>query len=317
MKLYVMAGLSAFFLSLLFCLVELPILRRVKAGQNVLKYVKEHEEKNGTPTMGGAAFVFAAAIVSLFLFGVSDRDLIVSVTVGIGFLVIGAADDLMKIVRRENQGLTAWQKLIFQTVVALLACAYLFLYGSTKVYLPLTEFSAELGWWIFPIGVFVFLGTVNGVNLTDGLDGLAGGTSAAYFLILGILLVLQDGFLPFSVLSFSLTGALLAYLIFNTHKASMFMGDTGSLSLGGFAACIAVFSGNLLYIPLIGGMFLLSSITVILQVIYYKKTGRRIFRMAPIHHHFQQKGYGESKIAYCYALITLVTGACVLLPFLS
>lgn len=316
MKLYVGAALSAFFLSLLLCFAALPILRKLKAGQNILSYVREHASKSGTPTMGGIAFIFAAVTVAMLIFGFGDRNLLVSVAVGLGFLVIGFADDLLKLKHRENEGLTPIQKLIFQTVVAFFACAYLFLYGSTELYLPWNGYGITLGGWIFPIGMFAFLGTVNGVNLTDGLDGLAGGTAAAYFLILGCLICLQGEALPLSLLSFALTGALAAYLVFNTHRASMFMGDTGSLSLGGFAACIAIFSGNLLYIPLIGVMFLLSSITVILQVIYYKKTGKRIFRMAPVHHHFQQKGYEESKIAYCYTLITLVVGLCVLLPLL-
>lgn len=166
---------------------------------------------------------------------------------------------------------------------------------------------------MIPLCAFVFIATVNSVNLTDGLDGLAASSSLSFFLCMGILIYLQSEFEELSLLSCSLCGALAAYLIFNTNKASVFMGDTGSLALGGFAAAVGVFSGNLIYIAVIGFVFVLSSITVIIQVIYYKKTKKRIFLMAPVHHHFQEKGYSECKISYVYAVITLFLGACCIL----
>ena len=155
----------------------------------------------------------------------------------------------------------------------------------------------------------MFLATVNAVNLTDGLDGLAAGSSVPFFATLGVLIALQNGSAFLSTLSFCLMGGLLGYLCFNVSPARVFMGDTGSLSLGGFAAAIALFSGNALYVAVVGAVFVLSVISVILQVIYYKAShGKRIFLMAPIHHHFQQKGFSESKIAYAYFLITLLLG---------
>jgi len=151
---------------------------------------------------------------------------------------------------------------------------------------------------------------VNAVNLTDGLDGLAASSSIPFFACLGVLISVQKGFSYLSILSFCLMGALLGYLFFNTSPASVFMGDTGSLALGGFAAAIAIFTGNVLYIAVVGLVFVISVISVILQVIYYKATkGKRIFLMAPIHHHFQQKGFSESKISYAYFIITLLLGA--------
>ena len=171
--------------------------------------------------------------------------------------------------------------------------------------IPYTQLAFDIGWWMLPLGVLVFVATVNGVNLTDGLDGLAGGTCAVFFLALFFLLSLQGGG-ALSVLCLCLSAALAGYLVFNTSRASLFMGDTGSLSLGGFASAAALLSGNALVIPILGIMFVLSSISVILQVIYYKKTGKRIFLMAPLHHHFQMKGYSEGKIAYCYAAVTAV-----------
>jgi phospho-N-acetylmuramoyl-pentapeptide-transferase len=315
-KEYLLAALTSFVFSFFLCIAEIPLLKRLKAGQNILKYVKEHEGKQGTPTMGGLAFVVASVFAALLFCGVSSRALLVSVVVGLGFAAVGFLDDFLKMKHKENLGLTPVQKIVFQTAVALLACAYCFLNGKTALNIPFTSLSLDIGWGIFPLGLFVFLATVNGVNLTDGLDGLAGASCAGYFLCMGVLILLQGGESTLTELSFCLTAALFAYLVFNTNKASVFMGDTGSLSLGGFAACIAIFSGNMLYIALMGITFVLSVITVIVQVIYYKKTGKRVFRMAPVHHHFQQAGYSESKIAYCYWLVTVVVGVLCLLPLL-
>ena len=306
--------LLSFALSLILCAAEIPLLKKLGTGQNILHYVTEHKHKSGTPSMGGLAFVLAAAIVSLIACGVRDKPFLVALAVGLGYLLVGFLDDLLKKRRADNLGLRPYQKIIFQFAVAVMASVYCCLNGLTVLYLPFSRLSFDIGWWMLPLGVFVLIATVNSVNLTDGLDGLAGSVSAVFFLAFGALIVLQGGG-ALSVLSFSLTGSLLAYLVFNTHRASVFMGDTGSLSLGGFAACIALFSGNVLALPIVGAMFVLSSISVILQVIYYKKTGRRIFLMAPIHHHFQEKGYAEGKIAYAYAILTAVAGAAILLPF--
>ena len=182
--------------------------------------------------------------------------------------------------------------------------------------IPYTDFSVDIGWGMLPLGVFVFLATVNSVNLTDGLDGLAGSVSAVFFFFLAALLGFQQAEGSLALLSYCLTGALLAYLVFNTNRASVFMGDTGSLSLGGFAACVALFSGNALVIPIVGITFVVSSISVMLQVIYYKKTGKRVFLMAPVHHHFQELGYTEGKIVYAYSVVTAICGATLLIPFI-
>ncbi len=308
MKSYLIFALLSFALSLILCWVEIPLLRRLKAGQNILGYVKEHQKKSGTPTMGGLAFLLSASIVSLVASGFTDKPLYVSIAIGLGFMLVGFIDDLLKLRRKENLGLRAYQKIIFQLVVAVFASVYCYLDGLTTLYIPFTSITFDVSWGIIPLGIFVFLAAVNSVNLTDGLDGLAGNASCAYFLSMGILIVLQRQFLPVAGLCFCLTGALLAYLIFNTNRASVFMGDTGSLGLGGFVACVGIFTGNLLSIAVVGFVFVISSISVIIQVIYYKKTGKRVFLMAPIHHHFQEKGYSESKIAYAYGLVTLLFG---------
>lgn len=306
--------LLSFGCSLAFCAAEIPLLKRVGAGQPILHYVKEHKQKSGTPTMGGLGFVLAAAIVSFVLLKGGERPYQASLAVGIGYLLVGLTDDLLKKQRQDNLGLKPYQKILFQLAVAVIAAVYCYLSGATNVYVPFLQRTFDLGVWVIPFGIIVFLATVNSVNLTDGLDGLAGATSSVFFIFLGAVMFLQ-GQQELHVLSFSLAGALFAYLIFNVNRASVFMGDTGSLSLGGFAAALTLFSGNALLLPLLGIMFVFSSISVILQVIYYKTTGKRVFLMAPAHHHFQQRGYSESKITYVYAVVTAVIGLALLLPY--
>ncbi len=314
MRDYLLCALLSFALSLALCAALIPLLKRLGAGQNILSYVKEHKSKGGTPTMGGLAFVLAACISSL-CFARGDKPFWVSLAVGLGYLLVGFLDDLMKKLRGSNLGLKPYQKMGFQLAVAAVAGVYCCLNGLTVLRVPYTDLVFDLGWWMLPFAVFVFVATVNSVNLTDGLDGLAGSVSLVFFFVLGALCALQGEGNSLPMLSFALSGALAAYLIFNTNRASVFMGDTGSLSLGGFAASCALFSGNALVIPIAGAAFVVSSISVILQVIYYKKTGKRIFLMAPVHHHFQEKGYTEAKIAYVYAVLTAVAGATLLLPF--
>lgn len=317
-KIYLWTAIVAFLLSFVFCIVLIPILKRLKAGQNILVYVKEHKTKSGTPTMGGIAFIAAAILAAVIFIGKTGKGegktLLITIAVGVSYMIVGLLDDFLKKRRKENLGLRAWQKFSFQFLIAVFCGIYCLRAGLTRIYLPFTSRSFDFGWWIVPFAVFVFLATVNAVNLTDGLDGLAAGTGAPFLIAVGTLIAIRGGAQGLALVSFSLTGALLAYLCFNVSPASVFMGDTGSLSLGGFAACVAVFSGNALYIAVVGICFVISVISVIMQVIYYKVTrGKRIFLMAPIHHHFQKKGYSEARISYSYSLITAFLGAlCVI-----
>lgn len=310
MQKYIFSIMTAFAVSLLFCRLLIPILRRLKAGQNILVYVKEHKSKGGTPTMGGIAFVFAA-IISAFLFVKNaDRSLIVTLVVALSFMIVGLLDDFLKRKHKENLGLRAWQKFVFQMGIAVFCGLYCYRAGCTELNIPFMRKTLDVAWWIIPLSAFVFVAIVNAVNLTDGLDGLAAGTSVPFFGLLGVLILLQNGTQNLAMTSFCVMGSLLAYLLFNVHPASVFMGDTGSLALGGFGGCICVFSGNTLYLPILGICFVFSVISVIVQVIYYKATGgKRVFLMAPIHHHFQKKGFSESRIAYAYFLITSLVGA--------
>lgn len=312
-KIYLSSALVSFALSFVFCLVLIPVLRRLKAGQNILVYVKEHKEKSGTPTMGGIAFIAAALIAAAIFIGRARptllRTSVLCLSIGLSYMAIGLLDDYLKKRRKENLGLRAWQKFAFQSAVALFCGIYCLRAGVTKLQIPFLGMAYDIGAWIIPLVIFVFLGTVNAVNLTDGLDGLAAGASVPFFASIGVLIILQGGDRGVAVLSFCLVGALLAYLIFNVSPALVFMGDTGSLSLGGFAAAIASFTGNALYIAVIGLCFVLSVISVLVQVIYYKVThGKRVFLMAPIHHHFQKKGHSESRISYAYFTLTLLLG---------
>ncbi len=306
MKEIFIAVLCGFIASVLLLMLILPLLKRLKAGQYILGYVKEHEKKSGTPTMGGLAFICAIIIVGFCMLGFGGGEANLTLAVTAAFMVVGFLDDFLKIFHKENEGLKPYQKIIFQTAIATVAALFCWFNGKTFLNVPFLGKSVDIGWGIIPLVIFIFTATVNCVNLTDGLDGLAGGTSCAYLLILGIMLCMSG--VSYGVLCFIGIGAVAAFLVFNTNKAAIFMGDTGSLALGGFISCLSVFSGNSLYIPLVGIMFVISGISVIVQVIYYKRTSKRVFLMAPIHHHFQMKGYTECKITYAYFALTCLVG---------
>ncbi len=306
MKEIFIAVLCGFIASVLLLMLILPLLKRLKAGQYILGYVKEHEKKSGTPTMGGLAFICAIIIVGFCMLGFGGGEANLTIAVTAAFMVVGFLDDFLKIFHKENEGLKPYQKIIFQTAIATVAALFCWFNGKTFLNVPFIGKSVDIGWGIIPLVIFIFTATVNCVNLTDGLDGLAGGTSCAYLLILGIMLCMSG--VSYGVLCFIGIGAVAAFLVFNTNKAAIFMGDTGSLALGGFISCLSVFSSNSLYIPLVGIMFVISGISVIVQVIYYKRTSKRVFLMAPIHHHFQMKGYTECKITYAYFALTCLVG---------
>ncbi len=306
MKIIFISMLFAFLASGALLLLILPLLRRLKAGQYILGYVKEHKDKGGTPTMGGLAFICALVIVGFCILGFNGGEVNLTLAITASFMVVGFLDDFIKIYHKKNEGLKPYQKIIFQISIAVVAALYCYFNGITKLNIPFTGISADISWGIIPLVIFIFIATVNCVNLTDGLDGLAGGTSCAYLLVLGIMLAMKGTY--FSVLCFIGVGAVAAFLVFNVNKAAIFMGDTGSLALGGLISCVSVFSGNSLYIPIIGIMFVISGISVIVQVIYYKRTRKRVFLMAPLHHHFQMKGHTECKITYSYFALTAFVG---------
>lgn len=307
MKIIFIGILGAFAASFLLLIVLLPLLKKLKAGQYILGYVKEHKSKSGTPTMGGLAFVAAIIIAGVCMCGFNSGQANLTLAVTAGFTIVGFLDDFLKIYRKKNEGLKPYQKICFQLAIAIVAAVYCYINDITRINIPFAgSLSVDIKWGIIPLVTFIFIATVNCVNLTDGLDGLAGNTSLAYLIIFGILLTIQGVNLAY--LCFAAVGAIAAFLVFNTNKAAIFMGDTGSLALGGFISCVSVFSGNSLYIPILGIMFVISGISVIVQVIYYKRTRKRVFLMAPLHHHFQMKGYSESKISFAYFILTALIG---------
>ena len=326
MKTYILSIILSLVFTFLLGLIFIPILRKVKCGQPILKYVETHKEKSGTPTMGGLFFILPSVIIFIIFGGLKSKIATVSMTVGLAFMFVGFIDDFIKIKSKENQGLKAYQKILFQGGIALFTGIFTYYNGLTDFYLPFSTKTINLGFFApFFVG-FIFIAITNSVNLTDGLDGLAGSVSVPYLFFIAVLMLLQANNLTNNqnlneeyqktvLLTTSILGGVIGYLIFNVSKAKVFMGDTGSLSLGGFIGGISIFTANAFYIPIIGIMFVLSSISVIVQVLHFKRTGKRVFLMAPLHHHFQLKGYSEAKISYVYSVITFILGAISVLSY--
>lgn len=312
---FIFTAITALFMGAL----VIPILKKLKAGQNILGYVDNHAGKAGTTTMGGIIF-FIALLLSCVVFVRSFNGYVkIIVAVSFAYLVVGFMDDYIKIRSHKNEGLTALQKLFFQCEIALIVASFCYLRGQTVFFIPFLNKFVNLGIGGFFLIFFVFIATTNCVNLTDGLDGLAGGVSYVFLILFFILIRVQtfvfnsNYILPeecnnIALICLMQAGAIIGFLIYNTFSASVFMGDTGSLYLGAFMACAGIFSGNTLFIPFFGVMFVASGISVILQVAHYKRTGKRLFLMAPLHHHFEYKGHSESKIVFVYKYITLLCG---------
>lgn len=321
---YIVAVLVGVALCLLFMALLLPILLKAKAGQQILGYVKEHSSKQGTPTMGGIAFIAAFTIGSIFLLDEHSRLSIMLLSITVGYAIIGFLDDFIKIKFKRNLGLTSIQKIVTQLVIAVIAAIFVYsdvMLGS-DVWIPFTNLDVSLGVWIIPLVIVVFIACTNGVNLTDGLDGLAGSVTFVYLVGLIALLILRQDLFNINgnslfvmqqhniiIQCFLMCGCLLGFLWFNMFPAKVFMGDVGSLALGGFVACASIFTKLSLAIPLLGIAYVVSCLSVILQVMYFKFTkGKRIFLMAPYHHHLQLKGHSEVRIAFSYCLVTFIVG---------
>lgn len=309
-----------FIITFILMLVIFPMLKKLKFGQTILEYVEGHKSKGGTPTMGGISFILGIAITFFIVRGESSTFSVFAILVMIGFGIVGFLDDFLKVKLKRNLGLRAYQKIIFQLAIAVIAGVFVYLKNGSNILIPFTFNRVELHAFIIPVVVFVFIALTNSVNLTDGLDGLATKTSIMYLIPFLIIIyykanyLLENGrpvYLEYEnlyILSSIIVGALIAFLIFNSYPAKVFMGDTGSLALGGVLATIPIVSELAFFIPIIGCMFVLSSLSVIIQVLHFKRTRRRIFLMAPFHHHLEHKGIHENKIVSYYAVITLVVG---------
>ncbi len=324
MKTVLLGALAAFVLTLVAGVICVPLLRKIKAGQPILTYVKAHESKSGTPTMGGLFFILSATAVFFAFKGYEESVAVMAIAFGLFYMLIGFLDDFIKVRYGKNEGLKPYQKIFFQTAVSVVAGFYAYRNGLTFFHIPFVKKTVDIGAFIVPFAIFTMIAVTNSVNLTDGLDGLAGGACLCYFLCFIALSAAENALFGYDLLrggqwdklrllSACLAGATAGFLVFNVSKAAVFMGDTGSLSLGGFIGAISIFSGNGLFIPIIGVTFVISCASVIIQVAHFKRTRRRVFLMAPLHHHFQMKGKTEAQISYFYSLITVITGTiCVI-----
>ncbi len=283
----------------------LKLCKKLKFSQTILHYVDKHAGKSGTPTMGGLIFIFASIIASAFFLRGDYFWSMLCLLVMLFYGVLGFLDDFIKIKFHQNEGLKPYQKIIGQVGIALVIAFYVyFKVGSTLDFFGL---KLNLYWGIIPFIVFFFVAVTNSVNLLDGLDGLASGVSMIYLAFMGVILAFL-GWGNLALVSFAVVGGLIAFILFNGFPAKIFMGDTGSLALGGFIASIAVFSGTELILPILGLLFVLTALSDIIQVLHYKRTKKRIFKMAPLHHHFEQLGVHENKIVTIYIVITFVLG---------
>lgn len=311
------ALLLTFFITVILTRKMIPWLKKF-AGQTILEIgPRWHKSKEGTPSMGGLSFLIAITCTAGLLFALMcykrgfsfSYPLLLSLLFAVGNALVGIVDDRAKIKKKQNEGLSPLQKILLQ---ALFAAAYLYLLHlvgaiRTVLHLPFTDMQFDLGYAYYFFAMVLILGVVNCANLTDGIDGLAssvalviGGAFSLYAAKIGI------AALPVSVIGGCMIGATLGFLIFNFHPARVFMGDTGSLFLGALAASLAFLMDMPLIILLVGIIYVIEGCSVVLQVVYYKLTKKRLFRMAPIHHHFEKCGWGEVKIVCVFSFITLL-----------
>ena len=298
----------SFIITLILGPIVIPILKRLNIGQNVREDgPKTHLKKSGTPTMGGIIIVVALSITTISS-GLLNTDMYVLLMSTVGFGLIGFIDDYMKIVNKRSLGLKPYQKLIGQIILAVILAIYQSNTSilGTKVIIPfLTNRYLDLGILYVPFIVFVVVGTVNSVNLTDGLDGLASGVTLIVLSFFG-LVALNWGMDSISIFSAALSGDCLGFLIYNAYPAKIFMGDTGSMALGGAVAAIAILLNLPLAIPIVGGIYFAEALSVIIQVTSFKLTGKRVFLMSPLHHHFEQKGWKETKVVMVFWSVTVI-----------
>lgn len=302
------AILAAFIVTVVICPIVIPILHRMKFGQPIREEgPQSHKKKGGTPTMGGI-MILVGFIVSALLFARESYDAMAVVLITVGYGIVGFIDDFLKVVKKQNEGLKPWQKLLFQLVVTVIFYIYIVKSGiGTDIYIPFTDgMYIDLGWIYAPFLFFVMVGTVNSVNLTDGLDGLASGVTvlvAMFFLFIAY----ASGMAGLVYVCGGVVGALMGFLVFNCHPAKVFMGDTGSLALGGFVASTAILTKMPIMLVIVGLIYVCESLSVIIQVTYFKAThGKRVFKMAPIHHHFELCGMEGIKVVQLFWIVTAV-----------
>ena len=311
----VLGLMLGFVLSLIAAVILIPILKKLKVGQSVSKLINErHLKKDGTPTIGGLIFIIPTIIIMVILHLRGsiefNANLIILMFVFLAYGALGFVDDFLKVKFHNNKGLSIVSKLIFQTIIALV---FYIIYRNNGGDSNLVISSLGIDWslgWVF--GIFILLvlvGTTNAVNISDGLDGLAGGLSVVAILAYGVIAWGSKwilGYQEIAIFAFVLTGAILGFLVFNTHPAKVFMGDTGSLALGGALATIAILTKHELSLLLIGGVFVIETLSSAIQIIAIRKFHKKVFLKAPLHHHFEKLGYQEPDIVKAFWLFGIL-----------
>ncbi len=298
--------LISFLISVILSPIIIPFLKKLKFGQFIRTEGPEsHLKKSGTPTMGGLIILCSFVITSLFYIKTSPEILPILV-VTLGFGLVGFLDDYIKVVMKRSMGLRAWQKMLGQVVITGIFAYYIVNYTElgTSVIVPFLGRELDLGVFYIPVLFVIVLGTVNGANFTDGLDGLASSVTvliATFFTVVAV--GTASGIEPITCAA---VGSLLGFLVYNVYPARVFMGDTGSLALGGFVAATAYMLRMPIFIGIVAFIYLAEVLSVIIQVTYFKKTGKRIFKMAPIHHHFELSGWPETKVVAIFSIVTAV-----------
>ena len=312
----VVAVMIGFLTSVILGLILVPVLKRLKIGQRISVFVGEaHRKKEGTPTMGGLIFILPTVAATLFLLFTGSveysSNLAIVLLVFVGFGLIGFLDDFLSIKKKNNEGLTTYQKLLMQVVIAIV---FFFIYmqngGQTSWVVGTFGIDIEMGWLYGIFILFVLVGASNAVNLTDGLDGLAGGLSAIAFIAFALISLIV-GFEDIGIFSLILVGSLMGFLMFNTHPAKIFMGDTGSLALGAAMGAIAILTHRELTLLVVAGVFVIETLSVILQTFWVKVFKRKLFLMTPLHHHFEKLGWVETdivKLFWVFGLFLAMAG---------
>jgi phospho-N-acetylmuramoyl-pentapeptide-transferase len=306
----------AFLITVLLSPIFIPFLRRLKFGQSIREEgPKSHQKKSGTPTMGGLMILVSVSITTIFITLKYKQEpisfeLFLLLFVLVGYGLLGFLDDIIKILKKRNLGLTSLQKMLGQIIIAIIVYVILMKHNfPTTVAIPGTDIQFDLGIGYALLILFMLVGSSNAVNLTDGLDGLLAGTAAVAFGAFGILA--WHGFPQFeiSVFSLAIVGSLLGFLVFNAHPAKVFMGDTGSLALGGAIAIVAILTKLEILLIIIGGVFVIETLSVIIQVISFKTTGKRVFRMSPLHHHYELGGWSEWRVVVTFWVVGILFAA--------
>ena len=309
-----LALMLGFIIAIVVGLLFIPFMRKIGVGQQVSHSLIKHLKKEGTPTMGGFIFIISTilAIVFLWLYGSLEitSNLVIVVVVFISYAALGFADDYLKVKYKNNKGLSRMFKLLIQTLIALV---FFYIYvrngGKPTIDITFLNLHLNLGWTYGLFILFLLVGSSNAVNITDGLDGLAGGLSAIAFAAYGIIAWSTSwlaGYTEIAIFSFILVGSLLGFLFYNTYPAKVFMGDTGSMALGATLAAIAILTRHEISLAVIGGVFVIETLSTLIQIIAIRKFKKRVFKKAPLHHHFEECGWSETDIVRTFWVVGLI-----------